>query len=382
MPKAKLKNIPNMTELRQNLGFGISHDRQSINFERIMKDFLQKYRSADGTAGSRFVDWHNQTHNQELKNMTEEFLVRRGPQFWPDSGGTVSSRGPTWTKDSKSPAVAPRIHNEASEVVEITDHPNDQSDYGVLSSMEDVTSHESDSPSPNPVLSNIDNTVGHRAAPVAQMTESQDMTALAEATVGVLNGTHTLSGRKRRPVDRQDFVNTVEFVAEDGSEARLLVPTEQTDAGPRVSPELGTPSWEIPQSEDLRNSPTIPESVFSEEPHPSTEDAALSREELDARTMPPPPLPLPQSPARVAPKRPRISIKYRIQKSPGVFRVWDPPDTFTSLSMDELQTMYGYQDVESVQFILQHRGMSWDDLVLKDDNVAFQDMKFRFQDKI
>ncbi|KAM0313847.1 hypothetical protein ACHAPQ_011955, partial [Fusarium lateritium] len=221
-----------------------------------------------------------------------------------------------------------------------------------------------------------------RAAPVAQMTESQDMTALAEATVGVLNGTHTLSGRKRRPVDRQDFVNTVEFVAEDGSEARLLVPTEQTDAGPRVSPELGTPSWEIPQSEDLRNSPTIPESVFSEEPHPSTEDAALSREELDARTMPPPPLPLPQSPARVAPKRPRISIKYRIQKSPGVFRVWDPPDTFTSLSMDELQTMYGYQDVESVQFILQHRGMSWDDLVLKDDNVAFQDMKFRFQDKI
>ncbi|KAM0195687.1 hypothetical protein ACHAPI_006239 [Fusarium lateritium] len=214
------------------------------------------------------------------------------------------------------------------------------------------------------------------------MTESQDMIALAEATVGVLDGTHTLSGRKRRPVDRQGFVDTVEFVAEDGSEARFLAPTEQTDASSRVSPELGTPNWEIPQSEDLGNSPTILESVFSEQLRPSTEDAALSREELDARTMPPPPLPLPQSPARVPPKRPRISIKYRIQKSPGVFRVWDPPDTFTSLSMDELQTMHDYQDVESVQFILQRRGMSWDDLVLRDDNVAFQDMKIRFQDKI
>jgi hypothetical protein len=215
------------------------------------------------------------------------------------------------------------------------------------------------------------------------MTVSEDAASLAESTIGVLNGTHTLSGRRRRPVERQGFVNTVEFVAEAGPESESLDPTERNNASPRGSPELGTPSWAQSQLGDLRNASTVPEPVSAEEPRLSTEDAMPSKEESDARrTMPPPPIPLPQSPARATPKLPRISIKYRIQKSPGVFRVWDPRDTFKSLSMDDLQTIHGFQDVESVQFILQRRGMSWDDLVPKDDDVAFQDMKIRFEDKI
>ncbi|KAI6765704.1 hypothetical protein HG530_006774 [Fusarium avenaceum] len=201
-------------------------------------------------------------------------------------------------------------------------------------------------------------------APVAHMTESQDAASLAEATIGVLNGTHTLSGRRLRPVERQGFVNTVEFVDEVSSVRKSPDPDKRSNASPRGSPDLGTPSRAQSHLGDLQNASKILKSVAAEVPH--TEYTAPPKKESDARrAMPPPPIPLPQ-----------------IQKSPGVFRVWDPRGTFKSLSMDELQTIHGFQDVESVQFILQRRGMSWDDLVPKDDDVAFQDMKIRFEDKI
>ncbi|KIL86981.1 hypothetical protein FAVG1_09534 [Fusarium avenaceum] len=218
-------------------------------------------------------------------------------------------------------------------------------------------------------------------APVAHMTESQDAASLAEATIGVLNGTHTLSGRRRRPVKRQGFVYTPEFVDEFGSVSESPEPTGRSNTSPRGSPDLGTPSRAQSHLGDLQNASTILESVAAEVP--PTKHTAPPKEESDARrAMPPPPIPLPQSVVKATPKLPRISIKYRIQKSPGVFRVWDPRGTFKSLSMDELQTIHGFQDVDSVQFILQRRGMSWDDLVPKDDDVAFQDMKIRFEEKI
>lgn len=220
-------------------------------------------------------------------------------------------------------------------------------------------------------------------APVAHMTESQDAASLAEATIGVLNGTHTLSGRRRRPVERKGFVNTVEFVDEVGSVCKLPDPAERSNVSRRGSPDLGTPSRAQSHLGDLQNPSTILEPLSEEVPRPCTEATTPLREESDARrAMPPPPIPLPQPVVRATPKLPRISIKYRIQKSAGVFRVWDPRGTFKSLSMDELQTIHGFQDVESVQFILQRRGMSWDDLVPKDDDVAFQDMRIRFEDKI
>ncbi|SPJ74188.1 uncharacterized protein FTOL_03918 [Fusarium torulosum] len=248
---------------------------------------------------------------------------------------------------------------------------------------EDAPRVNRQSPETGPGLANTSTGNIEPAAPIAQMIGSEDAASLAEATIGVVNGTHTLSGRRLRPVERQGFVDTTEFVEEAGSESQSPAPTERSNASPRGSPELGTPSWAQSQLGDLQNASTVPEPVSAEEPRLSTEDAIQSREESDARrAMPPPPIPLPRSPARATPKLPRISIKYRIQKSPGVFRVWNPRDTFKSLSMDELQTIHGFQDVESVQFILQRRGMSWDDLVPKDDNVAFQDMKIRFEDKI
>jgi hypothetical protein len=237
------------------------------------------------------------------------------------------------------------------------------------------------SPDTEPNIANTSTSDVPSPAPIAQMTEIQDVTSLAEATIGVLNGTHTLSGRRRRPVERQGFVNTTEFVAEAGPESESPDPTERSIASPRGSPELGTPSRAQSHLGELQNASPALKSVATEMLH--TEYTAPPRDESNARrAMPPPPIPLPQSEVRATPKLPRISIKYRIQKSPGVFRVWDPRDTFKSLSMDELQTIHGFQDVESVQFILQRRGMSWDDLVPKDDDVAFQDMKIRFEDKI
>ncbi|KAM0214163.1 hypothetical protein ACHAQI_003787 [Fusarium lateritium] len=232
-------------------------------------------------------------------------------------------------------------------------------------------------------LSDVTTSYIEPAAPIAQMTESQDAISIAEETIGVLNGTHTLSGRKRRPVERQGFVNTVEFVEEAGSESESSAPAERNNASPRGSPELGTANWAQSQLGDIQNTSTISQPVATEAPRLSPEDTTPSGEESTAKCeMLPPPLPSPQSPVRAIPEVTRISIKYRVQRSPGVFRVWDPRGTFNSLPVGEFQAIHGFQDVESVQFILQRRGMSWDDVVPKDDNVAFQDMKICFQDKI
>lgn len=52
------------------------------------------------------------------------------------------------------------------------------------------------------------------------------------------------------------------------------------------------------------------------------------------------------------------------------------------MSMEEFQDIHDFHDIDSVQFILKRRGMSWDDVVSRDNEDGFKDMRTRLKDRI
>jgi hypothetical protein len=100
MDRPKVKDIPNITDLRKALGFGIPRDSRSRYFNQTVERFRKAYKSADGTAGCQFVVWHDRTQAEELQIMANEFLEKRGPQFWSDAGSSASRPRLIWTENS------------------------------------------------------------------------------------------------------------------------------------------------------------------------------------------------------------------------------------------------------------------------------------------
>ncbi|KAF4997499.1 hypothetical protein FGRMN_3863 [Fusarium graminum] len=362
MPRARVKDIQLITQLRVTLGYGVTGDRKSIYFNQTVSNFRKDYRSADGIPGSCFADWHNLDHRRELERMADKFLVtdRRGPQFWPDVEIPSSRSSLTWTThrnrirsiivklffrlnykpqqranrsaDTSSrrsqtleqgfPAEVPETRTENIDRNETRDIQDDQHiDTEVLPRRPGIPDQYSPpsspfSPSGHPTSSDSDDIheeqhqslvpeptgVGEPAAPVAQMTVTQEMPVTP-----------------RRPVERQDFVATPDFSALDNARSRLSL-------------DIGTPSTRVTPSEDPDDTHPIFAPRGPELPRPSIETVASPAEADGARrAMPPPPLPLTR-----------------------------PTETLAA----------------------QRRGMSWDDLVPKDDDLAFQDMKGRFKEKI
>ncbi|KAF9766783.1 hypothetical protein IL306_000741 [Fusarium sp. DS 682] len=225
------------------------------------------------------------------------------------------------------------------------------------------------------------------AAPVAQMTEHREHTPSTGTTTRPTDTErYTSSGRSCRPVLRLNFVETPTFETEDDSQSISPPPSRQSDPGSRLSPELGTDPPRASPVGTSQNPRAASEPMSVEQPRLSTEDITPAQEmDQASRAMPPPPLPQTQ-PERTTPgtitRRPRYNITYSIEKSPGQFRSWDHYGTFGRMSMAEFQREHKLNDIYAVQFIVKRRGMSWDDKIPKNDDVAFQDMKVRFLDLI
>jgi hypothetical protein len=162
------------------------------------------------------------------------------------------------------------------------------------------------------------------------------------------------------------------------------VPSEQVDVEFRPSPELGVPRPSETElmgnaGRPLQNS--RPSSISAEEVRLSTEDRILSGEaEEPIRAMPPPPPPRPSP--RVNNTQRRISIKYEVQRSRGNLRQWDHRGAFNHMSIEEFQNIHNFYNIDSVQFILKRRGMSWDDVVARGNEDGFNDMRTRLKEKI
>ncbi|KAF5636054.1 hypothetical protein F52700_5368 [Fusarium sp. NRRL 52700] len=220
-------------------------------------------------------------------------------------------------------------------------------------------------------------------APVAQMTERLEAAAtetIARAIDG-LNERYTSSGRSCRPVQRLDFVETPTFDTEDDSQSLSPPPSRQSDPGSRLSPELGTEAPGASHVDTSQNPRATSEPMSFDRTQLATEDITPVAEANQAATaMPPPPLPQAtyQTPEATT-RRPRYSIKYSVEKSPGNFTLWEPYDRFGPMPISEFQSMHGFNDIDAIRFIVQREGRSWDDKVYKNDDVAFQDMKVRFR---
>ncbi|RGP67563.1 hypothetical protein FSPOR_5750 [Fusarium sporotrichioides] len=93
MRKGVVKNIPTIQGLRSQLGVGITGDKESATFRRVVKEFHQDYKTADGIPGTEFVKWLNSSHREALRRMADEFLETRswGQRFWPDVGSSIRS---------------------------------------------------------------------------------------------------------------------------------------------------------------------------------------------------------------------------------------------------------------------------------------------------
>ncbi|SCV49466.1 uncharacterized protein FFB14_10912 [Fusarium fujikuroi] len=221
-------------------------------------------------------------------------------------------------------------------------------------------------------------------APVAQMTERIEATSVAETIARAIDGfpeKYTSSGRSCRPVQRLNFVETPTFDTEDDSQSLSPPPSRQSDPGSRVSPELGTETAGASHVGTSQNPRATSEPMSFDRTHLVTEDITPVQEADQATSAMPPP-PLPQTTYRtpeITTRRPRYSIKYSIEKSPGNLKLWEHHGNFDSMPMSEFQFIHGFDDIDAVQFVVQREGRSWDDIVHKNDDVEFQDMKVRFK---
>ncbi|KPA36074.1 hypothetical protein FLAG1_11177 [Fusarium langsethiae] len=185
-------------------------------------------------------------------------------------------------------------------------------------------------------------------------------------------------------VEHGFFFGASDHEAEDGS-PRLGSPmlSDQGEPENQPSPDLGVPRPCETVSE--RNTGSVrhnsrPSFISAEAARLSTEDIILSGEgEEPIMAIPPPP---PRPLLRVSSTQRRVNTKYEVERSPGNLRIWDHRGSFNHMSMEEFQVIHNFHDIDSVQFILKRRSMSWDDVVSRGNEDGFKDMRVRLKERI
>ncbi|KAF5691863.1 hypothetical protein FDENT_3230 [Fusarium denticulatum] len=444
MNKEKIGDIPKITPLQIALGYPRT-DPSSRFFVQTYKKFIEGHKTSDGLPGVSLIKWTDARQRVDLESMAKKFAVieGRGKQFWPASESSSSGASLIWPRDDhkiikllaqlffrhnqqehqkglnspskkkqavrherqrsqtlgQSHAISPSVPSEDMDTDPFNDvdsdddlpeidhiHPRPRGPDNQTSSAGNV-SNTTQPPQASTTAINTPSETAisfEPAAPVAQMTERLETTAVSETVTRAIDGfteKYTSSGRSCRPVQRLDFVETPTFDTEDDSQSMSPPPSRQSDPGSRVSPELGTETPGASHVGTSQNPRATSEPMSFDRTQLATEDITPVLEANQAtRAMPPPPLPQAtyQTPEATT-RRPRYDIKYSIEKSPGNFTLWEHYDRFVLMSMSEFQFMHGFNDIDAVRFVVQREGRSWDDKVYKNDDVAFQDMKVRFR---
>ncbi|KAF5244632.1 hypothetical protein FAUST_2148 [Fusarium austroamericanum] len=423
MRKDKVKNVPTIEAIRSKLGVGVPGDKESKIFRTVVKEFHQDYKTANGTPGAVFTKWTNPTHQDALRRMAEEFLEVRGwaKRFWPDTAGLGTVKKLRWSENRtqimrhmrqlffrhnqqvrKEPGSTPRkrmasrttpcpsrtispgsTRTTTTHTGDVTmndmmgpRHQDDQYDifspsnpYRVPSSPEQIstTSDRSctifDIPQDsNPLLDLPNESPGSTSRPLAPVARMSERAVHHSSPFG--------------SSDSEPGINSPRW----GSP----VLSKRKKSEWRCSPDLGTPrprkTISSGNTGSVRHN-SRPSSISEDVARLSTEDRILSGEaDEPIMAMPPPPRPRPVLQTKNAQRR--VNIKYEVEISPGTFRRWDHRGAFNHMSMEEFQDIHDFHDIDSVQFILKRRGMSWDDVVSRDNEDGFKDMRTRLKDRI
>ncbi|KAL6917112.1 hypothetical protein FSST1_008607 [Fusarium sambucinum] len=430
MRRSQVKHIPSIVALRSKLGVGIPGNKESRAFRRVVKEFHQDYKATDGTPGTEFVDWRNSSHRDALRRMTDEFLEARGwgQLFWPDAAGPGSVKKLKWSEDrTEIKKHVCRLFFRHNQQIRWKGQSSDTTkrmlsrtvNQGSSRTTRTMTSQIQDVPmrdemesrrqdshdtqvsadifaTPNPY-----NVPSSPILPSDQLSTTSDRVdatsdALqrdADSVSGFADEGQNSISEPLAPVARMSE-HTVEHSVlfgtshrgEEGESPRSGSPvfSDQGETESRLSPDLGIPrprkTFSSRNIEQFQQN-SRPRSTSTETARMSTEDRYLSGEaEEPIIAMPPPPPPRPSAQARNTQRR--VNIKYEVERSPGNLRRWDHRGSFTYMSMEEFQDIHDFHDIDSVQFILKRRGMSWDDVVSRGNEDGFKDMKTRLKERI
>ncbi|ESU10158.1 hypothetical protein FGSG_03113 [Fusarium graminearum PH-1] len=376
-----VKNVPTIEAIRSKLGVGVPGDKESKIFRRVVKEFHQDYKTANGTPGAVFTQWTNPTHQDALRRMAEEFLEVRGwaKRFWPDTAGSGTVKKLKWSENHIHSTRTTTTHTGDVTMNDMMGprHQDDQYDdifrpsnpYRVPSSPEQIstTSDRSctifDIPQDsNPLLGLPNESSGPTSRPLAPVAPMSERAVHHSSPFGTS--------------DSEAGINSPRW----GSP----VLSKRKKSEWRCSPDLGTPrprkAISSGNTGSVRHN-SRPSSISEDVARLSTEDRILSGEaDEPIMVMPPPPRPRPVLQTNNAQRR--VNIKYEVEISPGTFRRWDHRGAFNHMSIEEFQDIHDFHDIDSVQFILKRRGMSWDDVVSRDNEDGFKDMRTRLKDRI
>ncbi|KAF4959128.1 hypothetical protein FSARC_10841 [Fusarium sarcochroum] len=317
---------------------------------------------------SQTLDRERPTEQRSIEN--EDTTMDEMIEYWNQDEDDTDSPGHPWR--TSDPYEVPQSPDRASAQGSTTGTQTNETHGTQRPAFNSDSTRANERPPP----------LGH-TAPLAQMTEHQEATPPPEATDPTTNN-DTPSGRSRRPVERQGFVDPRDVEMDEDPRSYSPAPSERSDPDFRPSPEPIAQPQQDPPTDEHSNARSVSESEPLEQPRPSTERALPPNIVTSSSTMPPPPLPLPRRTPVPAPARTRrrIVIKYSMQITPGNYRLWDHRGTFDRMSMVDFEKVHKLTNIKSVRFLLEGEDMSWDDQVSQGDNFAFQNMKKRFIKKI
>ncbi|KAI1295298.1 hypothetical protein F5Y03DRAFT_371925 [Xylaria venustula] len=93
-------NLPKITTIRQELGYGDSGLIGSSEFRSDNKEFRRKFSTRNGLAGASLTDWKSSEHQSGLTEMANAYLEACGNRFWPDSPPAASGNKLRYSQDS------------------------------------------------------------------------------------------------------------------------------------------------------------------------------------------------------------------------------------------------------------------------------------------
>ncbi|KAF4971963.1 hypothetical protein FSARC_1363 [Fusarium sarcochroum] len=98
----KTCNIPHLTDLRKQLGYGNAGEEQDIAFKRAVREQVGNFVSSGNIQAYRFTKWKTTAHQKGLVEITRNFLDTKGkgPEFWPDIDSSTNKRPLQYSKDS------------------------------------------------------------------------------------------------------------------------------------------------------------------------------------------------------------------------------------------------------------------------------------------
>ncbi|KAM0344383.1 hypothetical protein ACHAPU_007567 [Fusarium lateritium] len=98
----KTITIPNLTELRKELGYDNKGQQEDISFKRAIREQVESFVSpSEDLPGHKFTKWKSEAHQRGLVDITKDFLDTKGngPRFWPDSHSSAKERSLEYSKD-------------------------------------------------------------------------------------------------------------------------------------------------------------------------------------------------------------------------------------------------------------------------------------------